>query len=52
MERGYIEIDLVQPWRNGDLVRLNLDMPVERIAANPNLQADQGLLAIQRGPLV
>jgi DUF1680 family protein len=52
MERGYIEIDLVQPWRDGDRVRLNLDMPVERIVANPNLKADQGLLAIQRGPLV
>jgi len=27
-------------------------MPVQRIAANPKVKADVGLLAIQRGPLV
>ena len=27
-------------------------MPVQRVAANPQVKADQGLLAIQRGPIV
>lgn len=33
-------------------MELNLPMPVQRVAANPNVAADQGLLALQRGPLV
>ena len=39
-------------WKDGDVVELNLPMPVQRIAANPNVKADTGQLAIQRGPLV
>ncbi|MEI2722690.1 MAG: beta-L-arabinofuranosidase domain-containing protein [Verrucomicrobiota bacterium] len=47
---GYLELDRV--WRPGDFVELNLPMPVQRIAANPNVEADRGLLALQRGPIV
>ncbi len=50
MERGYLV--LTREWRNGDSVELDLPMPLHRIAANPNVKADQGLLAIQRGPIV
>ena len=48
--RGYLA--LARTWQSGDTVELNLSMPVERIAANPNVRADSGLFALQRGPLV
>jgi hypothetical protein len=50
IERGYIVVD--REWKRGDAVTLDLPMPVRRMAANPNVRADAGLLAIQRGPLV
>ena len=49
-ERGYLVLD--REWKPGDRVELNLPMPIERVAANPQVKADQGLLAIQRGPIV
>src|SRR5205823_936907 len=34
------------------VVRLDLPMPVERIYADPRVQADVGRVALQRGPVV
>jgi DUF1680 family protein len=50
IERGYLVLD--RDWKRGDRVELDLPMPVQRVAANPQVKADQGLLAIQRGPIV
>ena len=49
-ERGYLVLD--REWKRGDRVELDLPMPVQRVAANPHVKADQGLLAIQRGPII
>ena len=49
-ERGYLVLD--REWKRGDRVELELPMPVQRVAANPQVKADQGLLAVQRGPIV
>jgi hypothetical protein len=49
VERGYVVLD--REWKRGDRVELDLAMPVQRVAANPKVRADQGLLAIQRGPI-
>ena len=49
-ERGYLVLD--RTWRSGDVVEIDLPMPVERVAANPHVKADLNQLAIQRGPLV
>ena len=49
-QRGYLVLD--RAWKRGDRVELDLPMPVQRVAANPQVKADQGLLAIQRGPIV
>jgi DUF1680 family protein len=49
-QRGYFVIE--REWRTGDVVNLDLPMPVRRIAANPQVRADLGLVALQRGPLV
>lgn len=47
---GYARLD--RTWANGDQVRLVLDMPVERMLANPNVRQDAGQVALQRGPVV
>jgi hypothetical protein len=50
VERGYAV--LARTWKDGDTIQLELPMPVQRIAAHPNVRANHGLLALQRGPLV
>ncbi|HEY3388066.1 MAG TPA: hypothetical protein VGK38_00730, partial [Prolixibacteraceae bacterium] len=39
-------------WKNGDIIEINLPMPVRKIAANQLVTNDNGKLAYQRGPLV
>lgn len=48
--RGYARIE--REWRKGDLVELSLPMPVQRIHANPKVEANLGRVALQRGPVV
>ena len=50
VEKGYAVLD--RTWKDGDTVRLQLEMPVEMVAADPRVKEDEGLRAIQRGPLV
>jgi DUF1680 family protein len=50
MVRGYARIP--GTWRKGDEVAIEFSMPIRRIAAHPRVQADRGLAALQRGPLV
>jgi DUF1680 family protein len=48
--KGYAQ--LKRDWRAGDTIELNLPMPIRRIEANPNVKADVGRVAVQRGPVV
>ncbi|MBI3514013.1 MAG: glycoside hydrolase family 127 protein, partial [Proteobacteria bacterium] len=48
--RGYARI--TRQWRGGDRITLDLDMPVERIHAHPDVRPDQGRVALKRGPIV
>ena len=50
VEKGYAVVD--RKWKDGDVIELNLDMPVEVVAADPRVKEDEGMRAIQRGPLV
>src|SRR5579871_418361 len=50
LDRGYVVID--RTWKAGDKIELNLPMPVRRVAANSEVAADKGRIALQRGPLV
>lgn len=50
LEQGYLKIERL--WQPGDMVRLDLDMPVERLSAHPEVQVDQGHVALRRGPLI
>ena len=48
--RGYATLH--RRWKRGDVVQLTLDMPVQRVKANPHVEADKGRVAFMRGPLV
>ena len=50
VEKGYYVIR--RAWNDGDEISLDLAMPVQRIAAHPNVIANAGMTALQRGPLV
>jgi DUF1680 family protein len=50
LKDGYALIE--RDWKKGDVVALNLPMPVRRIAAMDSVKADQNRVALQRGPLV
>ena len=50
MANGYAVIN--KSWKKGDVVELNLPMPVRRIVAIEKVKDDQSRVALQRGPLV
>jgi len=50
LEKGYVRIS--RTWKSGDRIELDLPMPVRRIHAHPEVKADAGLVALQRGPIV
>lgn len=39
-------------WAEGDEIEIVLPMPVRRLVSHPNVKNNQGLAALQRGPLV
>ncbi len=48
--KGYVRLH--RRWRAGDVVTLNLEMPVRRVMANPKVQPLTNRIALERGPLV
>lgn len=50
LEQGYARLERL--WQPGDVVTLDLPMPVERLSAHPEVQVDQGHIALRRGPLI
>jgi DUF1680 family protein len=50
IEKGYAVLQ--GKWKAGDEITLDLDMPVEIVAADSRVKEDIGKRAIQRGPLV
>lgn len=50
MENGYARIK--RTWKKGDVVTLNLPMPVRRVLANEAVKEDRGRYAIERGPVL
>ena len=50
IEKGYVHLD--RQWRTGDIVELDLPMPVRRAIANDKVEADLGRVALERGPIV
>src|SRR5438445_4422733 len=50
LQKGYVSLN--RSWKNGDVIDLELPMPVRRITANEKISDDTGKVALQRGPLV
>ncbi len=50
LEQGYAVIN--RRWKKGDIIELTLPMPVRKVQAKHAVEADRGLVALQRGPLV
>ncbi len=50
MDKGFARLRRV--WKPGDTVELSLPMEVRRVVAHAAVADDEGLVAVQRGPLV
>ncbi len=50
LDKGYVTIS--RTWRPGDIVEVNLPMPVRRVVAHETVEADRERVALQRGPIV
>ena len=50
LERGYVAI--TREWRAGDVVELELPMPVRAVHSHPQAAALRELVAFERGPVV
>jgi DUF1680 family protein len=50
LDRGYVTLE--REWQPGEIIELDLPMPVRWVEANKRVQADRGKIALQRGPLV
>ena len=48
--KGYATVR--RRWRAGDVVELNLPMPIRRVQADGKIAADRGRVALMRGPVV
>ncbi len=47
---GYLTID--RRWKKGDKVMIHFDMEPRTVRANNKVEADRGMVSIERGPLV
>jgi DUF1680 family protein len=47
---GFAYID--QRWERGDVIELDFAMPVRRVLAHDNVEANRGRVAIERGPIL
>ncbi|TDD97808.1 aceric acid hydrolase [Flavobacterium cellulosilyticum] len=45
-------LQLNQKWKKGDVIELNIPMPVELMQANPLVEEAKNQVAVKRGPLV
>ena len=50
VEKGYAVLE--GPWKDGDVIDFEMDMPIEVVEADPRVKEDVGKRAVQRGPLV
>ena len=50
LKKGYARIHRM--WKEGDVIELDLPMPVRCVLSHPNVEEDAGKVALERGPLV
>lgn len=50
LDKGFVRIK--RRWKKGDVVELDLPMPIRRVIAHEKVLDDQGRVALERGPIV
>jgi len=50
VQKGYVAVS--RTWQAGDQIHLSLPMAVRQVQAHPNIAADAGRIALERGPIV
>ncbi len=50
VDKGYLCV--TRRWQPGDTISIDLEMPVERVYAHPNVRNAAGRVALMRGPVV
>lgn len=50
MDKGYVTIN--RKWNKGDKITVELPLEVRRVVCNPKVSANEGKVALQRGPIV
>lgn len=50
MEKGYAVLD--RKWKDGDVVEVRFEMPLRFVKADDQVEAVQGRIAVERGPIV
>ena len=50
LEKGFARIQ--RRWKKGDIIELNLPMPVRRVLSHEKVTENAGKVALQRGPIV
>lgn len=50
LDKGYLCID--RTWKKGDRVEIHFDMEPRIVKAHEKVEADQGRIAVERGPIV
>ena len=50
LERGYFSV--TRKWKKGDKIQIHFDMQPRIVRANNKVEADRGMVAVERGPLV
>jgi hypothetical protein len=50
IDQGFVRLE--RRWQSGDVIELDLPMPARFVQAHPNVVADRGKLALERGPIV
>jgi len=48
--KGYARIR--RTWKDGDVIELDMPMPIRRVYSHPEVEANAGRVALQRGPIV
>jgi len=47
---GFFTIE--RAWQTGDVIEIDLPMPIQRVHAHPNVHQNRGRVALRRGPVV
>ncbi len=50
VENGFIKIEKF--WQRGDVIHMDLPMPIRKIECSPRVPENQNKIAVQRGPIV